>query len=194
MKKINKKIALFLIMFSIGFLYLLSGKVEASEVRPVTNPIELITTLGSSTLNTNVRLDDDIELKVSDEACNYIITEDSVLDLNGHTITINKTVGFEAGINVFFKNDNCTLTIKDSTDEGKIDGKLSTNSLIKFSNYKENDTYYENCNVIIDGGIYEGPSSRNYLITTSNSDNIGLTINEGTFITPISEDISGKIS
>ncbi len=183
MKKINKKIILFLIVFSIGFLNLLSGKVEASETTSVTNSIELLSTLESPTINTNVRLDDDIELTTLDKKCNYNIASDSVLDLNGHTITINKTVGFEAGINVFFQNDDCTLTIKDSVGEGKIDGKGSTNSLIQISNYKENDTYYNGCNVIIEGGTFEGPSSSKYLITTSNSDKVNLTINGGTFVT-----------
>ena len=181
MKKINKKIVLFLIMFSIGFIYILSGKVEASEVRSVTNPIELLGTLESPTINTNVRLDNDIKLK--DVICNYIISTNSVLDLNGYTLTLNSTSNNNAGINVLFKNDNCTLTIIDSSGEGKIDGKLSTNSLIQFNNLKDNNTYYENCNVVIDGGTYEGPSSPKYLITTSDSDSIGLNINNGTFIT-----------
>ena len=180
MKKINKKITLFLILFSIGFLYLLSGKVEASEAAPVTDKWELLSRLESPTLNTNVRIDGDIELK--NDICNYIISTDSVLDLNGHTITFNSTSNNNAGINVLFKNDNCTLTITDSVGGGTINGQAGVNSLIKISNYKDSNTFYENCNLIIDGGSYEGPTSGNNFIT-SDGDNIGLTINNGTFIT-----------
>jgi len=182
MKKINKKALLLIIINAFAFIFLISGKVNASEVTSVTSPIELIDTLKSSTINTNVKLDNDIELKETDATCKYNISSDSVLDLNGHTITINRTIGNEAGINVFFQNDNCSLTIQDSVGGGTINGNLSTNWLMRFSNFKEDDICYEGCNVIINGGTFAGPNSRNPMMATTTSEKIGFIVNNGTFI------------
>ena len=180
MKKINKKIILILIIFSVGFLYLLSGKVEASEVKRITMPKEFFETLVSPEINTNVRLECNIE--INDTECNFNVGSDTIFDLNGHTITVNKNTANEHGIIVSFKNDNCKLTITDTSEGGKITSKNTIDSLLYITNTDEN-AEHTSCQVVIKNGIFEGPSNKNAMINTKLNSHIGLIVENGTFIT-----------
>ncbi len=175
MIKLNKKAILLIIVFAFAFLFMFNGKVNATDA---TNDFELIETLKAPTINSNVRLIEDIVLGGNIE-CKYIIKTDSVFDLNGHILTISNEE-----MQILFENNNCKLTIIDSVGGGKITSKGYVNSIFNISN-ADGDIDYSNCKVEINGGIYEGPSSIKPIMAAQlkdSSNKIGFTVNEGTFI------------
>ena len=182
MIKLNKKAILLIIVFAFAFLFMFNGKVNASEVYGITDKGDFKAVLTSG--NTNLRLDCDIELTDSDLNKNYYfnIYSDTVFDLNGHTITVSKNVGGEYGIVVLFKNNDCTLTITDNDENGKIASNNSEIPLFQFSNTNGDEEPFTGCNVVINGGIFEGPYSRRPIMATGAVGKIGFTVNGGTFV------------
>ena len=174
MIKINKKAILVTNLLIFAMLFLLNGRVNATVV-PIENEMDFEAALQSPTLNTEVRLDNDIVLS-SNKDYSYNINSNAIFDLNGHTITMGSRE-----IKISFRADNCKLTIVDNAEGGKITSAGNNNSIFLVSNLVGN-TSYSNCSVEINGGIFEGPSSRKPIVSAQVEGTIGFTIDGGIFI------------
>ena len=177
MKKIEK--LMITTFFALAFLLILITNVNATEITDKNEFKEALITG-----KTNITLESDIEITNDDLNTDYCfnIYSNTVLDLNGHTISVNKDLNDEYGMVVLFNNNDCTLMITDSAGEGKIVGKNTKNQLFQFINTDDSEKSYTGCRVIIEGGIFEGPNSTMPIMTAKTSKQIDFTVNDGTFI------------
>ena len=117
MKKLRKRLMLFATIFAFGIVGILNVKALT-----VNSKADFFAALLDDTIS-EIKLDTDIEITNTDYNSNYTFYTNSInrtLDLNGHTVTINKSLGSEYGLIVRARSTGKTATITNSKSTGGI--------------------------------------------------------------------------